>query len=94
MITPFSTSIPAPDGPHRLTAHPNDAPTDAKRVLERILADSRVSRSIPAEGLVHRIARCFNNLVALQQVGGPCGLNAFVGAVRAELAPRLNLPPG
>ncbi|PIV98918.1 MAG: hypothetical protein COW42_12780, partial [Deltaproteobacteria bacterium CG17_big_fil_post_rev_8_21_14_2_50_63_7] len=74
--------------------HPNEAPTDAKRVLQRILADSRVSRSIPAEELAHWIARCFKDLDALQRVGEPCGLNAFVGAVRAELAPRLNLPPG
>lgn len=61
--------------PHRLTAHPNDAPTDAKRVCERLTAN--------APG---RLAACLAGpLDALAARGEAAGLKVFVDDARAIL---------
>lgn len=80
--------------PHRLTAHPNDAQTDAKRVLQRLLFGTMRSRALSAEEVVHVMSRCFTSLDEARRHGVECGLSEFIEAVETELPRRLGLHLG
>lgn len=61
---------------HRLTSHPNDAPTDAKRVLERLCGrDSE------------RVLACLNDRQRLRERGQHNGLVGFLDEVERRIVP-------
>lgn len=76
--------------PERLTAKPNDAATDAKRVLNRLVYGEDQSRPVPAHEIGAVLPRCFADGEHLERFGGACGLNAFIRQVRG-LAPLMGL---
>jgi hypothetical protein len=63
---------------HRLTSHPNDAATDAKRVLDALCASDRVRRQ-----------RCIADSSLLRQRGALNGLAAFLDEVDHRVVPLL-----
>lgn len=77
----------APVEPHRLTAHPNDARTDAKRVLRILVFDENASRPPALEELQDLCDRTLNDLGLLERRGAGCGLAAFLDALRGTLVP-------
>jgi hypothetical protein len=78
-----------PDEPHRLTAHPNDARTDAKRVLRILVFDENASRPPSLEELPDLCSRTLGDLAVLQQRGEGCQLADFLRMLRATLPPLL-----
>lgn len=81
--------FPPHDNPERLTAHPNDARTDAKRVLRILVFDDDASRSPSLDELPELCARTLTNLPLLERRGGACRLAALIRAMREILAPML-----
>jgi hypothetical protein len=66
---------------HRLTAHPNDARTDAKRVLEHLCgADQR------------RREACLVDHIILRQRGAANGMNAFLDEIDEHVVPVFRAP--
>lgn len=63
---------------HRLTSHPNQAPTDAKRVLARLCNDDTERRD-----------ECLADLGVLRSQGGANGLFAFLNEISQRLVPAL-----
>jgi len=63
----------------RLTSHPNDATTDAKRVLSRLCGDA-----------VERRERCLDDRALLRQRGAANGLSAFLAEVDMHIVPALH----
>lgn len=61
---------------HRLTSHPNDAPTDAKRVLSALCGDDPERR-----------LRCFANSALLRERGALNGLGDFLDEIEQRLVP-------
>lgn len=82
--------------PERLTAHPNDARTDAKRVLRVVMFDEDESRPPSLEELPELCSRTLTDLALLERRGEACRLNAFLRTLRAVLVPLLipRRPPG
>jgi hypothetical protein len=76
-----------PDEPHRLTAHPNHAPTDAKRVLRLLLHGENKSRPPALEELHDLCERTLRDLALLERRGVHCKLVAFLKALREGLVP-------
>ena len=75
--------------PHRLTAHPNDAPTDAKRVLRILLLDEDESRPPGLDELPDLCTRTLTDLGRLERRGQRCGLSDFLADLRSRLVPLL-----
>jgi len=80
--------------PHRLTARPIDAPTDAKRVLCNLLWGHQRSKAVGRENLAEVVARCLPDAAVIEAHGEACGIRAFVAAVKRTLTPLFGLPPG
>ncbi len=80
--------------PHRLTARPNEARTDAKRVLRQLLWAEDRSKAIGREEIVAVVERCLPSAEVIDADGAGCGLKDFVAAVRRRLSPLFGLPPG
>jgi hypothetical protein len=78
-----------PDEAHRLTAHPNDAPTDAKRVLRRLVFDEDASRPPALDELPDLCARTLSDLALVERRGVACKLTAFLHDLRVLLVPLL-----
>lgn len=76
-----------PDEAHRLTAHPNDAPTDAKRVLRVLAFDDDASRAPGLEELPELCERTLGDLALLRKSGVECGLREFLDKLREVLVP-------
>jgi hypothetical protein len=66
---------------HRLTSHPNEAQTDAKRVLERLSA-----------GDPDREVECLSNRAILRDRGAKNGLGAFLDEVDEMIVPAFTSP--
>lgn len=62
----------------RLTSHPNDAPTDAKRVLSELCGGDRA-----------RQERCLDDRALLHQRGVANGLRDFLDAIGQQIVPAL-----
>ncbi len=77
------------DAPERLTAQPNSAPTDAKRVLSQLRGGAAVSRAVPVAQLAALIDDCRPPADVVARVGPRCGLADFIEQVRARLLPLL-----
>lgn len=75
--------------PHRLTAQPNEAATDAKRVLRRVAFGEDRSRPPTREELPALCERTLNDLARLRRRGGGCGLVAFLDQVKEVVVPRV-----
>lgn len=74
--------------PHRLTAHPNTARTDAKRVLRRLFFDDDHSRPPAAsDELLEVCERTLQDLERLENRGQGCGLSAFLHELRRRYVP-------
>lgn len=86
-------SFSPPDEPHRLTAHPNNARTDAKRVLQLLIAGQDESRPPRTEELPELCERMLSDLPLLEKRGADCGLANFLDAVRSKLVPLLTGGP-
>jgi hypothetical protein len=80
--------------PHRLTARPNDAATDAKRVLCGLLWGHHRAKAAGREQLPELLSRCLPAAAIIEAHGAACGIRAFVADVRHWLSPRFGLPPG
>lgn len=76
-----------PDEAHRLTAHPNDAPTDAKRVLRVLAFDDDASRPPSLDELPELCGRTLGDLALLRRRGVGCGLREFLEELREVLVP-------
>lgn len=76
--------------PHRLTSQPNNADTDAKRVLQRLLNGARQSRPIPLEELPTLVERCLNNTQTLAARGEETGIVTFLQQIEEFLYPILS----
>jgi hypothetical protein len=74
--------------PERLTAHPNDAPQDAKRVLRTLLGLDPESRPLALDELERdrHHERLFGDLDRLRRVGAHCGLVAFLDDLESRAA--------
>lgn len=84
-----------PEEPHRLTAHPNDARTDAKRVLRGLVFGENASRAPALEEIPDLCDRTLKDLGLLERRGVECGLTAFLDALRGTLVPLfIPGPPG
>lgn len=78
-----SLSFDPTTSPHRLTSHPNDAPTDAKRVLQRLCGDDPTRR-----------LACLSDHATLRARGAEIGAADFLDALQRKLVPLMsNLPP-
>ncbi|HEU4412870.1 MAG TPA: hypothetical protein VFS43_46950 [Polyangiaceae bacterium] len=66
---------------HRLTSHPNDAPTDAKRVLTRL-----------CDGAPERVDACLKDLAALRTRGRLNGAADFLGEIDEHIVPLFSSP--
>lgn len=66
---------------HRLTSHPNDASTDAKRVLSRLCGDD-----------TDRQDRCLQDRALLRQRGAGNGLCAFLDELDHRIVPTFGQP--
>lgn len=75
--------------PHQLTSRPNDAPTDAKRVLRILVFDEDASRPPALEEIPDLCDRTLRDLELLERRGGSCGLVAFLDGLRGTLVPML-----
>jgi hypothetical protein len=75
--------------PHRLTAHPNEARTDAKRVLRVLVFDEDRSRPPSAGELPDLCVRTLSNLDLLERRGKDAGLAVFLQRLRSGIPPRL-----
>lgn len=73
--------------PHRLTARPNEAPTDAKRVLRILVFNEDQSRPPSVEELPDLCERTLHDLALLERRGERCGLSPFLRDLRATLVP-------
>jgi hypothetical protein len=73
--------------PERLTAHPNHAPTDAKRVLRLLVFDENASRPPSIEELPDLCACTLGDLALLERRGEACLLAAFLRELRSVLVP-------
>ena len=69
-------SFDPPTQSHRLTSHPNDAATDAKRVLERL-----------CEGHLNREDACLADRDVLRQRGAHNGAAAFLDEIDQHIVP-------
>lgn len=78
-----------PDEPHKLTAHPNTATTDAKRVLRILVWNQNESRPPSLDELPGLCDRTLRDLDLLERRGTECGLNKFVSELRSTLVPIL-----
>jgi hypothetical protein len=76
-----------PREPQRLTAHPNDARTDAKRVLRMLVLGGDESRPPSLDELPDLCQRTLTDLDRLQQRGGACLLAAYLRTIRERLVP-------
>jgi|JI6StandDraft_1071083.scaffolds.fasta_scaffold242008_1 hypothetical protein len=65
----------------RLTSHPNDAGTDAKRVLSRLCGDD-----------VERQGQCLDDRALLLRRGAGNGLSAFLAEIDQQIVPALSQP--
>ncbi len=65
----------------RLTSHPNDATTDAKRVLDDLCGADR-----------ERVARCLTDRTLLRQRGRSNGLAEFLGDIDRFIVPTFDRP--
>jgi hypothetical protein len=79
--------------PERLTAHPNDAPTDAKRVLRQLLGHGEKSAPLDLHETRTHHARLLGDLSRLRRRGGGTGLTAFLVDLAERVVPTL-LPRG
>lgn len=70
----------------RLTAHPNDSPRDAKRVLRRLLGLGRDSRALDPEELGQHHERLLGDLEGLRERGEGTCLVQFLIHIRQDLA--------
>lgn len=77
-----------PDEPHRLTAHPNHALTDAKRVLRILVFDDNTSRPPTLAELPDLCERTLSDLARLEQ-RKECQIAAFIQELRTILVPLL-----
>ncbi|MBI5512742.1 MAG: hypothetical protein HY909_03185 [Deltaproteobacteria bacterium] len=75
--------------PERLTAHPNDAPTDAKRVLRTLLGLEAKSRPLDPDELRKHQERLLGDLERLPRNGLATGLTEFLREVREDFVRRL-----
>lgn len=74
--------------PHRLTAHPNAAKTDAKRVLRwLIFADDHSRPPAASDELLEVCERTLEDLQRLEARGQGCGLSAFLHELRKRYVP-------
>lgn len=73
--------------PHRLTASPNDAPTDAKRVLRILAFNEEASRPPTLEELPDLCERTLGDLALLEKRGHDCNLVDFLTQLRERLVP-------
>jgi hypothetical protein len=71
----------------RLTGQPNDAPTDAKRVLRRLLCLDVASRPLTPAELRDYHPRLLSDLKRLRDRGERSGLMAFLDALGADVVP-------
>lgn len=77
--------------PERLTARPNSAVTDAKRVLNRLIHGKDSKSAIPAKALGPVLERCVPDRGRIDSHGQACGIAAFVESIEAQLAPVFRL---
>lgn len=75
--------------PARLTAHPNDALTDAKRVLRRLLLFDQKSAPLTPDELARVCERLLGDLARLRQRGRDTGLLTFLDQVTRRVLPLL-----
>lgn len=77
--------------PERLTAHPNDAPQDAKRVLRSLLGLDPTGGALSFKELDadRHHERLLGDLARLRRAGGACGLVAFLDDLASRAAPLL-----
>ena len=73
--------------PELLTAHPNDAPRDAKRVLRRLLDLGDESRPLDPDELRDHHERLLSDLPRLRQQGAETGLPGFLDDLHVHLVP-------
>ena len=66
---------------HRLTSHPNDAPTDAKRALEHLCGEDQERREA-----------CLADHTTLRQRGAANGMNAFLDEIDEHVVPVFRAP--
>lgn len=76
-----------PEEPHRLTAHPNDAPTDAKRVLQILLHGENRSRPPSRAELPALCDRTLRDRSLLTRRGRLAQLSAYLDDLRTILVP-------
>lgn len=76
--------------PHRLTASPNSAATDAKRVLRRLLFDDDRSKPLNRAELTAHAESCLPSVDAIESHGAECGIAGFCDAIREHIAPLLD----
>ncbi|WP_156041574.1 hypothetical protein [Chondromyces apiculatus] len=75
--------------PHRLTAHPNDAPTDAKRVLRFLMFGDYTSRAPELSELPDLCERLLGDLDRLTRRSAATYLGEFLRELREILVPLL-----
>ncbi|AKT37745.1 hypothetical protein [Chondromyces crocatus] len=75
--------------PHRLTSHPNEAPTDAKRVLRLLMFGDATSRPPDLDELPALSERLLSNLELLSRRGEASHLTDFLHQLRKRLVPLL-----
>lgn len=73
--------------PERLTAHPNDSPRDAKRVLRRLLGLEAESRALNLEELGGFCSRLLGDLERLRARGYETGVTDFLEELKKHLPP-------
>jgi hypothetical protein len=71
----------------RLTAHPNEAETDAKRVLRRLLLLDPKSAPLAPDELSERWERLLGDLKRLRARGADIGVVAFLDELRRRIVP-------
>lgn len=75
--------------PERLTAHPNDARTDAKRILRRLLLLDVRSAPLTPDELRDHHERLLGDLERLRRRGVSTGLVAFLDDLQRRVVPRV-----
>lgn len=73
--------------PERLTAHPNDARTDAKRVLRRLLLLADDSLALTPDELAGNRDRLLGDVSRLERRGAGTGLRAFLDELQHRVVP-------
>lgn len=76
--------------PHRLTASPNSASTDAKRVLRRLMFGDDRSKPLNRAELATHAEACLPSADAIAAHGVECGVAGFCDAIRDHIAPLLD----